>query len=154
MRRIGIVALLILIAVTPALGDINAGKQIYQQNCFCHGEKGDGLKSQGVDFSSSQFWARESDEEIKEVIKNGKDGMPSFSSLTDAQVSDVIEYMKTLAGQAPQPTPTSTPSPTPTPSQTPTPAPTGKEEKKQPGFELSLAIAGLFIAMLVIRKRN
>jgi len=151
MRKIGIIALLFIIAITPVLGDINAGKQIYQQNCFCHGDKGDGLKSEGVDFSSSQFWAKESDEEIKNVIKNGKDSMPAFSSLSDAQISDVIEYMKSLAGQTPQPT--ATPTPTPVPAETPTQTPE-KTEKKQPGFEISLAVAGLFVALTLMRKRN
>ncbi|ADC65490.1 cytochrome c class I [Ferroglobus placidus DSM 10642] len=117
------------------------GKSIYEKKCqMCHGEKGDGQKDKGVDFSDPEFWKDKSYEEVYDAIKNGKGKMPAFPELSDEEIKSVIEYIRSLA---PTPTPTATPTST-TPEKIVT-------EKKSPGFGILLILAAGALALRKIR---
>lgn len=172
--RYGMPIILLLLLAQVVVADEDTGKQLYEQKCLmCHGEKGDAQKALGVDFSSSEFWKGKSDEEIKEVIKNGKDGMPPFPDLSEDELSDLVEYLKSLVSaqvttptptltptQVPTPTPTPTAISSPTPSQptlTPTPTPTKitkTPEKRTPGMELVLALIAIMIVLYITSRKN
>ncbi len=109
-----------LLGASPALaeGDAEAGKQSYQTFCFaCHGAtgKGDGpagaaLNPKPRDFSTGDFkydadgdGKPGTDADLALILKNGaaKYGgsavMTAWSPpLTDAQVADVIAFIRTL----------------------------------------------------------
>lgn len=85
------------VAVAPA-GVVNdkemPGMAIYQQNCArCHGDKGDAGLSGAADLSAS----RNSLAYKMLVVKDGKGGMPAYSSaLSDDQLNAVLAYIETL----------------------------------------------------------
>lgn len=88
------------------------GKQVFKTTCAaCHGEDGKGLPDLGKDWTTSEFIANSTDEEMLEFIKAGrsiedpanttgvlmppKGGNPS---LTDEDIKNVIVYMRSLVG--------------------------------------------------------
>ena len=76
-------------AVQAAAPPTSAGAAVFQQNCaVCHGAEGKG----GARAPSLEA---ESDAGVvARTVHAGKDGMPSFAGrLTDAQVTDVAEYV-------------------------------------------------------------
>ena len=123
--------LILLLLVFPAAAE-DVGKTIYEKKCqMCHGDKGDGQKDKGIDFSDPAFWEK-SYEEIYDAIKNGKGKMPAFPELSDEEIKSVVEYMRSFA-----PTPTQAEE-TKTPEKVVT-------EKKSPGFEaLLLLLSGAY----------
>ncbi|MCA9275315.1 MAG: cytochrome c [Phycisphaerales bacterium] len=88
------------------------GKAIFKSTCAaCHGEDGKGLPNLGKDWTTSEFIANSTDEEMLEFINAGrsiedpanttgvlmppKGGNPS---LTDEDIKNVIAYMRSLVG--------------------------------------------------------
>ncbi|MDW8346052.1 MAG: cytochrome c [Bacteroidia bacterium] len=69
------------------------GKQLYTAACInCHGENGDLGKSGAKNLKMSSL----SETEKKRIITKGKGVMPGYSSLSEAQVQAIIEYIATL----------------------------------------------------------
>jgi cbb3-type cytochrome c oxidase subunit III len=94
--------------VTADATSIAAGKQVYEKNCTsCHGATGLGDGKMGTELNpkpsnlADNEWKHGStDGEIFAVIKEGVKGtgMKSFNSkLTEHQIWDVINYVRTLA---------------------------------------------------------
>lgn len=97
----------------PATADTEVslarGNEIYQQRCaMCHGEggKGDGpagaaLEPKPRDHTNAAYMGTLSDEEITNVILNGKGtGMPAHKGmLTDAEVQSLILKVRSLSQQ-------------------------------------------------------
>ncbi len=94
---------------TPA-GDAVAGKAQFDTVCIaCHGPGGVGVQGLGKPFTTSEFLLTVNDQELLEFIKTGrpisdpanttgvdmppKGGNPA---LTDAQLMDIIAYIRTL----------------------------------------------------------
>ncbi len=124
-----------MLVVTASAGNIEAGREVYTRYCVsCHGEEGDQLKELGVDFSSREYWMKKTDAEIRDVIWNGKGGMPPWKDALDVDdVDSVILYIKSLASL---------------PSESTTKAPVEEPQiKKQPGFEITVALLGLVFAL-------
>jgi alcohol dehydrogenase (cytochrome c) len=115
MNKLKLAALIILyvsFAASPALAQSSAapeppGKEIFQTRCAsCHGTTGNG----------GEFAPRitdrvplRTDDDLRGLLHNGlpTSGMPSFATLTDAEVTDVIAYVRTLRpppGSGPVPT--------------------------------------------------
>ncbi len=66
------------------------GKRIYEQACIsCHGKNGDACLSGAKNLQMSVL----SREEQIHIIRNGKNTMPAYKQLTDAQVNEVISYI-------------------------------------------------------------
>ena len=85
-----------------ATADDAAGKSIFTSKCaICHGPKGDGNSPIGKtlnvpDFHSAQA-QKMTEAEVKAIITNGKNKMPAFKdTLTDAQIDQVIDYVRRL----------------------------------------------------------
>ncbi len=80
--------------------EYDQGKKLYSNKCqICHGVKGDGngpagaaLSPKPADFTSPNFWQKETDQKITETIKNGHGMMPSFD-LKPSEIKDLIDYL-------------------------------------------------------------
>ena len=81
--------------VEPAI--LERGKAIYSVNCaFCHGADARGGDGGGPNLLRSQLvLSDQKGELVGEVIRNGRPGPPAMPpiALTDAQVSDVADYI-------------------------------------------------------------
>jgi mono/diheme cytochrome c family protein len=85
-----------------ARADIEAGRAVYQDNCAaCHGSAGRGNPAmaaamKGLDLSKA---AGKSPDAIGSIIRNGKDQMPAFKELTDEQVRQLVDFVRSLGGE-------------------------------------------------------
>ena len=73
----------------------NIGKVFYEERCIqCHGVSGDDRLAGAADLKNSSL----SDDSIRLVIKDGKNGMPPFKSWieTDSLLSETVNYVKSL----------------------------------------------------------
>lgn len=97
---------LIITACTASFagsGDVAAGKEVYLKKCkTCHGEDGHGnpgmaklLKTTITPLDSEEVQSK-SDADIKKIITEGKDKMKPVKDLTDADISNVITYVRSL----------------------------------------------------------
>jgi cbb3-type cytochrome c oxidase subunit III len=78
------------------------GADLFKQKCsMCHGEDGKGYPAlKTPDFTDPKVQASLTDDEMTEVIKNGKKGtaMPAFGDkLSDDQIKSLIAYIRSLA---------------------------------------------------------
>jgi mono/diheme cytochrome c family protein len=102
-KRIGVAAIGIItvFTVTTSFGQ-NSGVDTYKAKCaMCHAADGSGNtpagKSMKVPPFSSPDLVKMSDADLIAVTKNGKGKMPAYAGkLTDAQIKDVIAYIRTL----------------------------------------------------------
>jgi len=95
-------------------GDAKKGKRIYNQYCVpCHGQygNGDGTRAYSEAFdpmprnhTNGEYMNKRAQQELFEVIKNGGFSknfshiMPPWKTiLKDDEVTDVLEYVRTLA---------------------------------------------------------
>lgn len=100
-----------LLAQAPK-GNIVAGKAKYDMFCAtCHGAtgKGDGAAAAALNpkprnFQDSAYMSKKSDTDLKKIIKEGGPSVglspmmpPWGSSLGDADINNVIAYIRTLA---------------------------------------------------------
>ena len=92
----------------PSEASVAAGREIYSRNCLaCHGTTGDGkgpvaarLGFTAGDFTRGAEMALRTDGELFWKIATGRDPMPAFrrkGGLTDPQLWDVVNYIRTLA---------------------------------------------------------
>lgn len=102
MKRIVMIALVLVSSVGIASAE-GAGKNIFASKCsICHGPDGSGKTSMGKALNIADLHSatvqKMSDADLKNVITNGKNKMPAFKGkLTDAQMGDVLAYIRTLA---------------------------------------------------------
>lgn len=89
-----------------------AGADLYQQTCsHCHGPDAKGLPNLGKDLTTSAFVKAHDDQALLAFVKHGRmpedtgntTGVPmpprgGNPSLTDAQILDIISYVRTLEG--------------------------------------------------------
>jgi cytochrome c553 len=139
MKALLVMLFLFLFLIFPVSvsADVDKGKEVYEGTCLpCHGARGDSLKAMDVDFSSKSFWKDKTDEELINVIRNGKGGMPPFPKLSDEQMADLLEYMKSLTREPPSVTP---PPASPTLTTSPTPTPTPVKFKKASSITCSVS---------------
>ncbi|HCT44102.1 MAG: hypothetical protein CMJ35_13785 [Phycisphaerae bacterium] len=88
------------------------GKAIFKKTCVaCHGENGEGIEGLGKDWTTSDFIANSSDDELVEFLKVGRTiddpmsageaAMPPKGgdpTLTDDDLRNVVAFMRTLNG--------------------------------------------------------
>lgn len=87
-------------ALSPAVAsgaDIFKGKDVYQLHCAsCHGDDGKGVVA-GTEDLTRPGKLMQADVELARKLKDGVPGMPAYRGmLTEAEVRDVIAYMRTL----------------------------------------------------------
>jgi mono/diheme cytochrome c family protein len=82
------------LGAVPDAAAAKRGEPLYAQNCAaCHGADARGAQAPNL-VRSVVVLHDEKGEEIAQVIKNGRpQGMPAFTSLTDAQRYDIAEYL-------------------------------------------------------------
>jgi mono/diheme cytochrome c family protein len=94
-----------------AQGNVDAGKQLYQQRCApCHGPDGkantptaQALNPKPRDHTDGVYMNQLSDEQLFKVIKQGGTAvgkspvMPPQADLSDKQVQDIIAFVRSLA---------------------------------------------------------
>ena len=99
-RTVAAAFLLTALAAAPAMAQ--DGGALYKTKCaMCHGADGTGNTPVGKSMKVRSF---KSDEDVKAsdatLIKDTKDGvgkMPAYAGkLTDAQIQDVVAYIRTL----------------------------------------------------------
>lgn len=102
VKRIALVGLALALAV-PMIATAQApGQDTFKAKCaMCHGADGSAStgmgKSMGLKPLSSPEVQKASDADLTTLIANGKGKMPAFKGkLTDAQISDVVKYVRTL----------------------------------------------------------
>jgi mono/diheme cytochrome c family protein len=92
-----------LSALTLSAVDAKAGQAIYEKSCkSCHGPDGTAnpaiakmMKVDMKDLKSAEIQAM-SDDDIKNVISNGKGKMRPVSSVSGPAASDVVAYVRSL----------------------------------------------------------
>ena len=92
----------ILMASATGTALAQAGADTYKAKCAsCHGADGAGNTPAGksmkvIPFSSPDLM-KASDDDLVAATKNGKGKMPAYKGkLTDAQITDVVAYIRTL----------------------------------------------------------
>jgi mono/diheme cytochrome c family protein len=136
------------VAVVPGQVDAAIGAAIYIKNCSpCHGVQGQGVDAPAL--RNNQFIQTGGDQKIFETIANGRADteMPAWlqtggGPLTDAEISSIIDYLKTLQGLSSLPTSTPmpmSPTETPLPPNAPTPEPAQPSLPGAPGPAASLS---------------
>jgi mono/diheme cytochrome c family protein len=117
MRRIGLAAGLVAAACMVGFtasgaqaADAKAGEAIYEKQCqTCHGKSGAGdgaaaakMKDKPANWTAGGLKAMD-DAKIHEIIKKGggavgkSKAMPAYGKLADADLDNVVAYVKTLA---------------------------------------------------------
>jgi mono/diheme cytochrome c family protein len=86
-----------IVVEAPAGSTIDAvtqGKAVFKAYCVnCHGEDGKLMVAGAKDLSVSQL----SDEEVKNIILNGKNAMAPYKNvLAEPELNNVVEYVKSL----------------------------------------------------------
>ena len=87
--------LLLLLFVSAVANAAPDGEVLYQKHCsVCHGDDGKG--GVGVPLSLSSFIDAVTDDYLKITIRVGRPGriMPSFPTLSDAQVNAIVAFMR------------------------------------------------------------
>ena len=100
---VSLVAVLCLMVSVARSQDAAYGEKVYKAKCaICHGPDGKGDTAAGKatkarDLGSADV-KKESDAEWTDIIVKGKNKMPAYDKkLTDAEVKDVVAYMRSLA---------------------------------------------------------
>jgi cytochrome c6 len=83
----------------------DAGEKVYKAKCAtCHGADGAGATPAGKATKARDFRSddvkKEADEDWTQIVVKGKNKMPAYDKrLTDAEIKDVVAYIRTLSGK-------------------------------------------------------
>jgi mono/diheme cytochrome c family protein len=84
-------------------GDVAAGSVVYEKKCrICHGDKGEGNPDVAKKLKAEQkpLWSDEvqkmSDADLTKLIKEGKDKMKPPKNVSDADIDNVIAFVRTI----------------------------------------------------------
>jgi mono/diheme cytochrome c family protein len=108
---LGLIGVLGYVTTALAQGNIEAGKQLYQQRCSpCHGADGkantptaQALNPKPRDHTNGAYMNALSNDHLVKVIKQGGTAvgkspiMPPQADLNDQQIQDVIAFVRSLA---------------------------------------------------------
>lgn len=99
-------------AAAPAApaGDAANGAKIFATACVaCHGPEGKGVTGLGKDLTTSEWTQQQTDEQLIEFIKRGRDAgdplnttgiaMPPKGgnpAMTDQEIADIVAFMRTI----------------------------------------------------------
>ncbi len=97
MHKAGVGAEAVEVPADLANNQIEQGNHLYHNAtpaaCVaCHGEDGKAGTAGSKDLTLSKL----TDDQMKEVIMNGKNAMPKYKKLTDGQLSALVSYIRTL----------------------------------------------------------
>lgn len=99
-------------AAAPAapVGDAANGAKVFSTACVaCHGPEGKGVTGLGKDLTTSEWTQQQTDEQLIEFIKRGRDAgdplnttgiaMPPKGgnpAMTDQEIADLVAFMRTI----------------------------------------------------------
>ncbi len=96
-------ALVLVVGMALAQGQSEPvdGAAIFKKRCsMCHGPEGKGFSANKTpDFTSAEWQKEMTDEQITEIVKNGKKGtpMPKFDGkLSDDEIKAVVAHLRSL----------------------------------------------------------
>lgn len=101
-KRLALVSLALALAVPTIAAAQAKGEATFKAKCaMCHGADGSAStgmgKSMGLKPLSSPEVQNMSDADLTALVTNGKGKMPAYKGkLTDAEIGDVVKYVKTL----------------------------------------------------------
>jgi mono/diheme cytochrome c family protein len=129
---------------TAGPADPASGASLFERNCSpCHGDEAQGVN--GPPLHNSAYIQGTDPTAIAQVVAGGliPQGMPAWlqangGPLTDAQINNVIAYLKTLQNVTPVPQATLAPTETPPPPNAPTPEPARPSSPGGPGQAVNL----------------
>ncbi len=100
--QLGLALVVMMAASTITAAAQNSGEATYKAKCqMCHAADGSGSTPAGKAMKAMPLTSpaimKESDADLIAVTKNGKGKMPAYAAkLSDAQIKDVIAYIRTL----------------------------------------------------------
>jgi cbb3-type cytochrome c oxidase subunit III len=100
-KVLGVGTFLLVFGLALQAGPAPDGGDLFKQKCaMCHGADGKGYPSlKTPDFTDPKVQASLTDQEIAQVIKNGKKdtAMPAFAnSLSNDQIQSLVVYIRSL----------------------------------------------------------
>ena len=97
LQRIALFSFVIALAL-PTIATAQSAPDLYKAKCaMCHGADGSGKAAMGTKSLGSADIQKMSDADLTNAITNGKGKMPAYKGkLTDAQISDMVKYIRTL----------------------------------------------------------
>jgi mono/diheme cytochrome c family protein len=88
---------LVIALALPPVAAADAAADFKAKCAMCHGADGAGKASMGTKDMGSADVQKMSDADLTAEITNGKGKMPAYKGkLTDAQISDLVKYVRTL----------------------------------------------------------
>lgn len=102
LSGIAMLAVLCLAATGLRAQDVASGEKVYKAKCAsCHGPDGKGETAAGKATKARDLCSadvkKETDAEWTEIVVKGKNKMPPYDKkISDAEVKDVIAYMRSL----------------------------------------------------------
>jgi mono/diheme cytochrome c family protein len=100
---VGVLAVISLGIGMAWAGDVAAGKVVYEKKCrICHGDNGEGNPDVAKKLKAEQkpLWSDEvqkmSDADFKKLITEGKGKMKPPKNVSDADMDNVIAFVRTL----------------------------------------------------------
>jgi mono/diheme cytochrome c family protein len=95
--------ILVLALVLPAFSvAADSGGDLFATKCAaCHAKDGSGSTAMGKSMKIRDLGSadvqKQSDKELTDIVTKGKGKMPAYSGkLTDAQISDLVKFIRTL----------------------------------------------------------
>ena len=101
-NKVSLAIISIMIASTASTAFAQSGADTYKAKCqMCHAADGSGDTPAGKSTKVHPFTAPDvvkmSDDDLVGITKKGKNKMPAYAGkLTDAQITDVVAYIRTL----------------------------------------------------------
>ncbi len=95
--RVALFSMLLALALPPTAAAQSAA-DLYKSKCAaCHATDGSGKQTMGTkDLGGAEVKAM-SDVDMIAIVENGKGKMPAYKGkLTDAQIKDLVAYMRSL----------------------------------------------------------
>lgn len=102
-------------AAAPAalVGDASNGGKIFSTACVaCHGPEGKGVQGLGKDLTTSEWVAQQSDEQLVEFIKKGRDATDALNTtgvamppkggnpaMSEQEVADIVAFVRSIHQQ-------------------------------------------------------
>jgi len=102
-------------AAAPAaiVGDAANGGKIFSTACVaCHGPEGKGVQGLGKDLTTSEWVAQQSDEQLVEFIKKGRDASDPLNTtgvamppkggnpaMSDQEIADLVAFVRSIHQQ-------------------------------------------------------
>lgn len=91
----------VLIVSLSGFADSTDSAALFKSKCaMCHGPDGTGNttigKNLGIKSYKSPEVQKQSDEDLKNTIVNGKGKMPSYKTLTPEQIDGLVKYIREL----------------------------------------------------------